>query len=336
MHQVLGVGIPFIAAGVLAFTVLAYAVLDGTDLGVGLLFVLERGTCRDVMANSILPVWDANETWLVLGGGGLIAMFPVAYSVILSALYPTVVGMLLALIFRGVALEYRSRASGAGRRWWDRALMAGSVLAALCQGITLGALVQGIRVEHDAYAGGWLDWLTSFSVLCGVTLLLGYGLLGACWVAWRTEGELQERSRTYARYLGVAMLALIVAASAWMPFLNATYRDRWLHWPDLLLAGSVPLLLAVLVAVWWRALARGRDLLALLAALGWFVLCFTWLGINLSPFIVPPSLTIPQAASAPSSQIFVLAGSAILIPAILAYSSYGFWVFRGKVSARSP
>jgi len=208
-------------AGILAFAVLMYVIADGFDLGCGILFAVEHGRPdRDIMVNSIAPVWDGNETWLVMGGAGLLAVFPLAYSIILPALYPTVIGMLLALIFRGVAFEFRFRAhSERGRARWDFVFFAGSVMAALCQGFTLGGLLQGIRVADGAYAGGWWDWLTPFTILCGVAVVVGYALLGACWVVWRTVGALHDRARVQAWWLGAATLGMIAAVSLWTPFL---------------------------------------------------------------------------------------------------------------------
>ena len=200
--------LPVIWAGLIAFAVLAYVLLDGFDLGVGILFAVERREeDRDVMVNTVAPVWDGNETWLILGGGGLFAVFPLAYAVIMPALYPAIIAMLLALVFRGVGFEFRFRAATArGRAWWDLAFLVGSTVAAFCQGLVLGGLLQGIRVENRVYAGGWWDWLTGFTVLCGIAVVVGYALQGACWLIWRTEGALQQRARQYARVLAVAML----------------------------------------------------------------------------------------------------------------------------------
>ena len=227
--------LPLIWAGIIAFAVLAYVVLDGFDLGVGILFVVEREDAdRDVMVNSIAPMWDGNETWLVLGGGGLFAVFPLAYATIMPALYPVIIAMLLGLVFRGVAFEFRFRAATRrGRRGWDIAFSLGSTVAALCQGLALGGLLQGVKVENRAYAGGWWDWLTGFTVLCGLAVVTGYALLGACWLIWRTEGPLQQRCRRHARTLGVAVLAFIVVVSLWTPMLNPTFYQRWFGWPGI-------------------------------------------------------------------------------------------------------
>jgi cytochrome bd ubiquinol oxidase subunit II len=325
--------LPLVWAGLIAFAVLAYVVLDGFDLGVGILFAAERhDEDRDVMVNSVAPVWDGNETWLVLGGGGLLAVFPLAYSIVMPALYPLIIGMLLALIFRGVAFEFRFRAaSRRGREAWDIAFQAGSTVAALCQGLALGGLLQGVRVVDGAYAGGWWDWLTPFTVLCGVALVVGYALLGATWLVWRTEGPLQQRCRGHARVLGVATLALIVVVSIWTPLLYPMYAARWFTWPGILLTSPVPVLVALLAWQFWRGLLLEHHLTPFLSALGWFVLCYVGLGISLYPLIVPPGITIWQAAAPPESQAFLLVGAVVLVPIILAYTAYAYWVFRGKV-----
>ncbi|HEY0421675.1 MAG TPA: cytochrome d ubiquinol oxidase subunit II, partial [Acetobacteraceae bacterium] len=208
MNALASLDLPLVWACLIAFAVLAYVVMDGFDLGVGILFLAEPDEeDRNVMVNTVAPVWDGNETWLVLGGGGLLAVFPLAYAVIMPALYPTIIGMLLALVFRGVAFEFRFRAAThRGRRAWDLGFLAGSFFATLFQGLTLGGLLQGVKVSNRAYAGGWWDWLTPFTVLCGVALVVGYGLLGACWLIWRTEDPIQARARGYARMLGIATL----------------------------------------------------------------------------------------------------------------------------------
>ncbi len=322
-------------AGLLAFAVLAYVVLDGFDLGVGMLFALEpEPGDRDTMVNTIAPMWDGNETWLVLGGQGLLAVFPAAYAVIMPALYPAILGLLFGLIFRGVAFEFRFRAqTKAGRRLWDLSFFAGSLVAALCQGLTLGGLLQGIRMVDGQYAGGWFDWLTPFTVLCGVAVVVGYAWLGACWLIWRTDERLQERSRHTASVLGAATLLLIVAVSLWTPFLNSTFEHRWFGWPGILFTAPVPVLVALLAATFAVAIRHNHHLTPFLCALGIFVLCFAGLGVSLYPLIVPPSMTIWQAAAPRASQSFVLVGAVVLVPLICLYSGFSYWIFRGKVQA---
>ncbi len=326
--------LPFVWAGLLGFAVLAYVVLDGFDLGVGILFWVEhQADDRDVMVNSIAPVWDGNETWLVLGGGSLFAVFPLAYAVILPALYPTILAMLLALILRGVAFEFRFRSAGLSRTAWDYAFCGGSTLAALCQGLTLGGLLQGIKVVDNAYAGGWWDWLTPFTVLCGIAVVIGYALLGGCWLIWRTEGPLQDRVRRHASILMAITLGLIVVVSLWTPFLDERFARRWFHWPGIALTSPVPLLVALVAWLFWRVNRLGQHVTPLLCAEALFVLCFAGLGISIYPSIVPPSISIWQAAAPPESLAFVLVGAVVLIPIIVIYSGFSYYIFRGKIQS---
>ena len=328
-----GIDLTPIWAALIAFAVLAYVVMDGFDLGCGILFAVEPAPeDRDTIVNTIAPVWDGNETWLILGGGGLFAVFPLAYAIIMPALYPLIIAMLLALVFRGVAFEFRFRAeTGTGRRMWDFAFFGGSLVAALCQGMALGGLLQGVKVVGRAYAGGWWDWLTPFTVLCGVAVVIGYALLGATWLVWRTEGGLHDRARRLASVLGAATLAMIGAVSLWTPFLNPSFMQRWFGWPGIAMTSPVPVLVAGLAVLFWRGLARGDHLTPFLCALGWFTLCFAGLGISIAPMMIPPSVSIYDAAAPHSSQAFLLVGAAVLVPVILAYTAYAYWVFRGKV-----
>lgn len=321
----------FIWAGLIAFSILTYVILDGFDLGVGILFPTARSeTERATMMNSIAPVWDGNETWLVLGGGGLFAVFPLAYAIIMPALYMPIIFMLLALVFRGVAFEYRWR----NETWkpvWDVAFFLGSAGAAICQGIALGALVQGIEIEGRAYAGGWWDWLTPFSVATGIALLVGYALLGATWLVMKTEGALQQRMRAHALWLGIGTLGFIGVVSLWTPFQGDTYFTRWFTLPGSLFSIMVPSLLTLCAWLLWSGLRRQKEQQPFFAALGIFTLCFIGIGISFYPMMVPPSLTIWQAAAPDESLAFALVGAVILIPLILAYTAYAYWVFRGKV-----
>jgi cytochrome d ubiquinol oxidase subunit II len=325
--------LPLIWGGLIAIAVLAYVLLDGFDLGVGILFLVEHEEDhRDVMVNSVAPVWDGNETWLVLGGGGLLAVFPLAYATILPALYPPIIGMLLALVFRGVAFEFRFRTvTVAGREWWDRAFCVGSTVAALCQGFALGGLLQGIRVANRSYAGGWLDWLDPFTILCGVSLVIGYALLGACWLIWRSEGPLRENCYRYAKLLGVVTLLLVGVVSLWTPFLNQSFRVRWFGWPGIALTSPVPILVLLVAWRFWVGLLKRWDTVPFICAQLLFVLCYAGLAISFYPYIVPPSITIWDAAAPATSQAFLLVGTVVLLPIILAYTFLAYWVFRGKV-----
>jgi cytochrome d ubiquinol oxidase subunit II len=325
--------LPLIWAVLIAVAVFAYVVLDGFDLGVGILFPAIHGREeRDVMVNAVAPVWDGNETWLVLGGGGLFAVFPMAYGILLSALYMPLTLMLLALVFRGVAFEMRFRARDDGeRRWWDRAFMGGSYVAAFCQGIALGAFVQGVKVSGRGYGGGWWDWLTPFSLMTGAALVAGYGLLGACWLIWKTEGELQARFRRLAQGLAIATLVFIGAVSLVMLFLSTPFRDRWLTLPTGFGAALVPLVLLALAWLFFAALKQRRELAPFLYALGFFLLAYVGLGVSLWPMMVPASVTIQAAAAPPATQAFLLWGASVLLPVVLIYTGYVYWLFRGKV-----
>ena len=328
--------LPVAWAAIMAFVILAYVVLDGFDLGVGILFPFHPdGHERDIMVETIAPVWDGNETWLVLGGSGLYGAFPAAYSIILPAIYPLALLMLMGLVFRGVAFEYRFRVQGRMRRLWDSAFCGGSVVAAFCQGAILGALIQGTKSDGMAFTGGMFDWFSGFTIFCGLAVVLGYALLGATWLMWRTVGPLHAAMRRHAFTLGIVMLALMLLVSLWTPGLNPHFAQRWFAWPGILATGAAPLLSALIAVVYFRDLKRDdenrSDRVPFLCALGWFVLGFLGLGYSIFPMIVPPGLTIWQAAAPHSSQVFQLVGAVVMIPLILAYNAMAYHVFRGKV-----
>lgn len=324
--------IPTVWAFIIAFAVFAYVVMDGFDLGLGMLFPLfSEKEERDVIMNSVAPVWDGNETWLVLGGGGLMAAFPLAYAVLMPALYTPMIAMLIGLIFRGVAFEFRWRSQSEGRNRWDAAFAGGSLIAALSQGIALGAILQGVPVEGRGYGGGWWDWLTPFSLLTGAALIAGYSLLGATWLILKTQGGLRERAYRLGWPLLIATLIAIVAVSLATPFLEAEYWRRWFAWPNIVLTAPVPLAVAGVAVALSRSLAARRDTPPFFLTLTLFALCYAGLGISMWPYIVPRSITIWEAAAPANSQAFMLVGVAIMIPVILAYTGWAYWVFRGKV-----
>jgi cytochrome d ubiquinol oxidase subunit II len=304
--------------------------MDGFDLGIGILFpIFAVGDERDQAMNSIAPVWDGNETWLVLGGGGLLAAFPLAYAIILPATYPLMIAMLLGLVFRGVAFEFRWR-DAEHRRYWDAAFTLGSVIAAAAQGITLGAVLKGIRVAHNAYAGGWLDWLSPFSLLTGASIVLGYALLGATWLVWKTEGGAQQHARRMALRLGALTLIAMVAVSVATPFLQYDYWRRWFTLPNVFLTAQVPLLVIIAAGVFFWSLRRGAERLPFLMVLALFLLNFIGLGVSVFPYLVPREVTIWDAAAPVRSQEFMLVGAAIIVPIIIGYTAWAYWVFRGK------
>ncbi|MEJ8567661.1 cytochrome d ubiquinol oxidase subunit II [Elongatibacter sediminis] len=323
--------LPTIWALLICIAILAYVVLDGFDLGIGILFPLGRNKEeRDTMMNTVAPVWDGNETWLVLGGGGLFAAFPLAYSVLLTAFYAPVIGMLLALVFRGVAFEFRFRTE----RWrplWDLAFTGGSTLAAFFQGVMVGAFVQGIAVQDRVYVGGWFDWLTPFSILTGIALVTGYALLGACWLVIKTDGSLQRRMRDLQVPLGTAVVALIGLVSFGTVLENDAVRDRWFALGSLLILWGIPLATAAIAAAFFLAVKRGREVLPFVLSLGLFAVSFAGLVASLYPHLIPPHISYREAANADSSLSFMLAGTLVLLPVILGYTGYSYWIFRGKV-----
>ncbi|MDZ4306486.1 cytochrome d ubiquinol oxidase subunit II [Allopontixanthobacter sp.] len=318
-------------AFIIAFAVFAYVVMDGFDLGIGILFpTFGVGEERDQAMNSIAPVWDGNETWLVLGGGGLLAAFPLAYAIILPATYPLIIAMLLGLVFRGVAFEFRWR-DPAHRALWDFSFTAGSFVAAMAQGMILGALLQGVEVDGRAYAGSWFDWFTPYTLLTGVGTVAGYALLGATWLVWKLEGAAQEHAYRLAFRAAVATLALLGAVSLYTPFLDATYFDRWFSMPSILFASQVPLLTLIIAYFLFRGLAKKWEAAPFWLSLALFLLGMAGLGVSMWPYVVPEAVTIWDAAAPERSQIFMLIGVAITMPLILIYTGWAYWVFRGKV-----
>jgi len=329
-----GIDLPVLWFLIIGFALMMYVVMDGFDLGIGILFPFVRARAdRDSMVNSVAPVWDGNETWLVFGGAALLANFSLAYAVILSALYLPLVLMLLGLIWRGVAFEFRFKADDAHRLFWDKAFAWGSYIAGFSQGVALGAFINGFRVVNGEYAGGALDWLTPFSVFTGIGVLIAYALLGSTWLVMKTEGVLQRRMRELARLIAIALLLAIIIVSVWTPLTHARVAARWFVLPNLVLFAPVPIL--VLLVSWslWRTLTRNTHVAPFLHALVLVFLGYTGLLVSIWPQIVPPQISIWQAASPPESMGFTLVGALFVIPFILMYTSWSYYVFRGKVRA---
>jgi cytochrome d ubiquinol oxidase subunit II len=325
--------LPLIWAAIIGSAVALYVILDGFDLGIGLLFPFARSDSeRDQMIASIAPFWDGNETWLVMGGAGLLVAFPLAYAIVMPAFYLPVIVMLLALVFRGVAVEFREHGS---KPLWDTAFAGGSAVAGFCQGVILGGMIQGIKVENNAYAGGAFEWATPFAFLCGFGVLSGYALLGATWLVMKTDGPIAERARAQAIWLVYAVLFFMAAVSLWTPIAFPLIRARWFSLPNFYFLWPVPLLTALTAFVGWVALRMEHDTVPFVATIVLFLLGFLGLAISAFPYLVPYSLTIWQTAAAPSSQAFMLIGTVFLLPLILAYTAYVYWLFRGKVSPGS-
>jgi len=318
---------------ILGFGVFLYVLLDGFDLGVGMLFGLAPDTpSRNLVMNSIAPIWDGNETWLVLGGLALLAAFPLAFAIIIPAVYFPVLVMLLALVFRGVAFEFRYR-DAQHKTFWDYGFVYGSAIATFAQGVVLGSFIQGFEVEGRAFTGGSFDFLTPFSLLTGVALMFGYGLLGAGWLVLKTEGELQAWARRHGRWCLIGVIVAIGVVSLWTPFVHDDIAARWFSWPNLLLLSPVPIITALLAWVEWRALNNDSEILPFAGAIGLFVLAYIGMAISLWPNIVPHRFSLWEAASSESTQAFLLVGTLFLLPIILMYTGWSYWVFRGKVRA---
>ncbi|AOZ03498.1 cytochrome d ubiquinol oxidase subunit II [Cupriavidus sp. USMAHM13] len=320
-------------AAIIALGVFLYVMLDGFDLGIGLLFPFFPGEQdRDVMMNTVAPVWDGNETWLVLGGAGLFAAFPVVYGAVLSALYLPLTLMLVGLIFRGVAFEIRAKARRT-RHLWDLAFIAGSATATFFQGVALGGYIQGIPVSGREFAGGGFDWLSPFSLFTGLGLLATYATLGCGWLLIKTEGELQRRMFALMRPLTGLLLAMIAVVSLWTPLVDPAIAQRWFRLPNLFWFLPVPAAVALCA---WRicaAVAQRRERAPYFLALAITALGYAGFLISIWPHMIPPSVTLWQAAAPASSQAFALVGALLILPVILAYTALGYWVFRGKVHA---
>jgi cytochrome d ubiquinol oxidase subunit II len=325
--------LPLIFAFTVAFSIALYVVLDGFDLGVGILFLLAPSAPeRDTMMNSIAPVWDGNETWLVMGGTLLFAAFPVVYAAVLPAFYVPLMLMLFALVFRGVAFEFRFRATRS-RPLWDWGFSAGSGIAALMQGMMLGAFIDGVPVRGGQFAGTTFSFLSPFALASGLGVVAGYSLLGACWLIFKTEASTQDFARRLARWSLAATLLFIAIVSIWTPFTHPLIRDRWFSLPNFLLFWPVLFVTAALAFGIWRAVWGRRDYLPFLLSAGLFMIAFTGLGISLWPYAIPYSVTIEQASGSRDTLMFLAVGTAIILPITLAYLGYAHWIFRGKVSS---
>jgi len=324
--------LPLTWAAIIGVAVAFYVILDGFDLGIGILFPFARDDAeRDRMQSAIAPFWDGNETWLVLGGGGLLVAFPRAYAVIMPAFYLPIIVMLLALVFRGVTFEFRHLARR--KPFWNFVFAAGSTVAAFCQGLVLGGLVQGVDIADGAFVGGPFDWATPFAVVCGLGVLAGYALLGATWLMLKTDGDMARRAAGHARILLPAVLLFMAAVSIVTPLEFPRIAARWFTLPNFYYLAPVPIVTALVALAAWRGIATRRELIPFLATIALFLLGYLGLAISTFPFIVPPSLTIWQAAASPASQTFMLIGTLVLLPVILGYTALAYWLFRGKVGA---
>jgi cytochrome d ubiquinol oxidase subunit II len=323
--------IQLIWACILSIAIFAYVILDGFDLGIGLNYpFLKSKNDRDVAMNSVAPIWDGNETWLVLGGGGLFAAFPLAYSIVLPALYAPLTAMLIGLILRGVAFEFRWK-NKKQTNIWDFAFFGGSFIAAFFQGVALGAFIQGIPVMERAYSGGWWNWLSPFSVITGFAIVFGYSLLGSTWLIYKTENLIKRNMQKLAIKFFTLTLFMIFIVSIWTPYLHPEYFNKWFSFPQIYYVLPVPLLVAFSAFMCFRGIYKNKDLQPFLWSIVLFLLSFIGLAISIFPNVVPPQITIWDAAAPEKSLKFLLIGVLIFLPIIIAYTAYTYWVFRGKV-----
>jgi cytochrome d ubiquinol oxidase subunit II len=328
------INLPLVWGLLIATAIFLYVLLDGFDLGIGILFPFAPSEkCRDRMMNSIAPFWDGNETWLVLGGGGLFAAFPLAYAILLPAFYMPIIMMMLGLIMRGVAFEFRFKASEKSRRIWNYALHFGSLGAAFSQGLILGSFVQGVQITGRSFSGGPFDWATGFSVMTGIAVVCGYALLGSTWLVMKTEDITQEWSRKVASYVLVFVGIFMALVSITMPFQNKQINEFWFSQPNIYYLSLIPLFTAALFLLIWRDLYRREaEYRPFLASIGIFLMGYLGLGISLFPWIIPFRYNIWDAAASGPSLSLMLVGIAPLLPVILGYTGYCYYIFRGKSS----
>ena len=324
--------LPIIWGGLIATAVFLYVALDGFDLGCGILFPFAPSEkCRSRIMNSIAPFWDGNETWLVLGGGGLFVAFPVAYAVLLPALYIPVMVMLIGLILRGVAFEFRFKAPEGKRALWDGCFHIGSTLAAFMQGMMLGNFIEGVSAENRAYTGGPMDWANAFAFVTGIFTVCGYAFLGATWVAMKTTDDTQDWARRSAKYVMGCVAFGMILVSAITPFLDDRIAEFWFTAPTVYFLLPAPLLtIAAFWALWKDLSDEKRQKRPFVLANVIFLLAYIGVAATVFPYIVPYAYTLEEAAASPQSQTLMLIGALPLLPIILGYTAYAYYVFRGK------
>ncbi|RZI45349.1 cytochrome d ubiquinol oxidase subunit II [Candidatus Finniella inopinata] len=328
--------LPLIWGGLIATAIFLYVLLDGFDLGVGILFPFAPSeACRNKLMNSIAPFWDGNETWLVLGGGGLFAAFPLAYAILMPAFYMPIMVMLLGLIFRGVAFEFRFKATARGRKLWDYAFHFGSLIASFCQGVMLGTFVQGVSVQGRVFSGAGFDWFSPFALMTGAALVFGYALLGATWLVMKTDDQTQKWARSCAKYVAIYVIGFMGLVCVWVPSLNHQICHRWFSMPNLVYLAPIPLLTIWTASTLFQSLARQDEAKPFLMSILLFALGYAGLAVSLWPWVVPYQVSLRQAAAAPESLSLLLVGVVLFLPCVLGYTAYSYYVFRGKSHADS-
>jgi cytochrome bd ubiquinol oxidase subunit II len=324
--------LPSIWMAILCFNITLYVLLDGFSLGVGILFPwAHKEDDRSLMMASVAPVWDGNQTWLVGGGAALFAAFPKAFNLLGTVLYVPLMIMLLALVFRGVAFEFRFKA--ARPQVWSLAFTVGSTVAALCQGMILGTFVQGFQFDGLQLLAGPLGFISPFSIVTGIGVVLAYALLGSSWLIYKSEGTLQKWARERARLLLPLVLLTIALVCLWTPIAIPEIRSRWFDWPNPILLSPIPIWTGVIAFVLWRLLRSDKwhDALPFACCIGLYLMTLVGLAVSLWPFIVPRSFAYWQVAAPDDSLMFTLVGVLLIVPVILVYTAHAYYVFRGKV-----
>ncbi len=329
--------LPLLWAGIVAFAVFMYVILDGFDLGIGILFPFAPSdACRNKMINSIAPFWDGNETWLILGGVAIFAAFPVAYSILMPAFYLPIMLMVASLILRGVAFEFQFKAhTHFTNKMWGYIFHFGSIVAAFFQGVMLGTFVQGVEISGQVYSGDGFEWLTPFSLMSGTAVIFGYALLGSNWLILKADGKTQSWARKCSIYVSFYILGFMGLVSLWMPYINKNIKELWFSYPNIAYLSPVPILVIIVFILHERALTKGSEYPPFILSILLFVLNYFGIAISIWPWIVPYQIDIWQASASPESQSILVVGVLALLPMILGYTAYSYYVFRGKVSEKS-
>ncbi|MDR3477356.1 MAG: cytochrome d ubiquinol oxidase subunit II [Gammaproteobacteria bacterium] len=316
---------------VIGFCVLMYVLLDGFDLGIGILFPFFPGRhARDIMVSTVLPVWDGNQTWLVLGGAFLYGAFPQAFSLLLPALYMPIFVMVMSLLFRGITFEFRLKAKKS-LPWWDALFCVSSTLVCFCQGLVLGTFVKGFQLGSEPNTLSY-ELFTPFNISCGFALLFGYALLGATWIIGKTTGELQARMYHAAKICLLVVTLFLMIISLWTPFVDDSIRAIWFNPNYIYKLAMLPLVTGLMILYFGYALYKRAEYILFWLAIGIFVCAYLGFGISTFPYLIPHVLTIWQVVAPESTVLFMLFGALLLLPMLVGYTSYSYYVFRGKVT----
>ena len=324
--------LPFVFALILAFIVIMYVILDGFDLGIGILFPFTANEIeRDRMMNSIAPIWDGNETWLVFGGAMLYGAFPRVYGLLLPILYMPLMLMLISLVFRGVSFEFRFKADKS-KPFWNWAFAISSVAATFFQGVVLGCFVQGFTFDESAMIINVNGWLTPFTLLTGVALIMGYGLLGSTWMIMKSQGRLQSKMIHYSKGLLVLVSIFLLFVSIWTPLHSNEIFERWYSYPNFIYLSPLPLLAGIAVFLAWKNLSEQHEKKPFIYSIVIFLCSYVGIGVSVYPYLIPHQVTLWEAAAPNTTLKFILIGVVIMLPVLLGYTAYAYYLFRGKTN----